>query len=349
MIRNSLDNRGSIGAWLIHCADPLGPRTAAPRRELSPPEAMALVDQAERHGVLPAVLRNFPAFQRDRNAFAVIKAAALARQRTAYAFAAMLRHVGDGLMTAAAGLPMVIVKGPVFAHSIYPAPRLRPFTDIDVLVAPRAVGALSAMLETQGFDLAEHDRSYPEWKWLHRENDALMVEVQTDLVHAPSLRRTLSLTYDDIATIAETPAAQLIIAIVHGSLGNHFAKLGQVVDICQAARKLKTAEDERRFESLVERTGARLAATTGLALAGRFFEEPRCLDIARAFGPQPSAWFASLLIGKSVVLSTTTSARSLHAWRRQTFRLLLKCKPHRRPSPAVEAALHGREPLVFSG
>src|SRR5262249_47562815 len=150
----------------------------------------------------------------------------------------------DALMAAAADLPVAIVKGPVFAGRIYPAPSFRPFTDIDLLVDPRAVAQLSELLDAEGFTIAEHDRSHRERKWLHRENDALMIEVQTDLVHAPSLSHALSLTYDDIAGIAGTPAAQLIIAVIHGSLGGHFDRLRHIVDICQAARNPQTAEDE---------------------------------------------------------------------------------------------------------
>jgi hypothetical protein len=306
------------------------------------------VDDSERHGVLAAVLRNFPAFQPDKNGFSAAKLDALGRHRTACAYATMLRHESEALMAAAAGLPVAIVKGPVFAGGIYPAPSFRPFSDIDLLVDPRAVAQLSAVLETEGFAIAEHHPSHREWKWLHRENDALMVEVQTDLVHAPSLSQALSLTYDDIAGIAGTPAAQLIVAVIHGSLGGHFDKLRHVVDICQAARNLQTAEEEDHFERLVVRTGARLAAKTGLALAGRLFNEPRCLDIARALGPAWRAPLARLLIGKSVVLSTTTTVRPLHAWRRQTFRQLLKYGPRRaRRAPGSTGGIPLAPPCVM--
>jgi hypothetical protein len=191
---------------------------------------------------------------------------------------------------------------------------------------------MSALLVAQGFKLAEqeYEPDRREWKWLHRDNDALMVEVQTNLVHAPSLSKALSLTYEGIAGIAQTPAAQLIIAVIHGSLGGHFDKLRHAVDICQAARALATAADEHRFEELVRRTGARLAAKTGLALAGRLFNEPRCLEVARALGPQRHAGLARLLIDRSVVISTTLKVRSLHSWRRQAFRQLLKHVAERR-------------------
>jgi hypothetical protein len=73
---------------------------------------------AERHGVLAAVLRNFPAFQADKIGVSAAKLDALGRHRTACAYATMLRHESDALMAAAAGLPVAIVKGPVFAGGI---------------------------------------------------------------------------------------------------------------------------------------------------------------------------------------------------------------------------------------
>jgi len=66
------------------------------------------------HGVLPAVLRHFPPFQGDP-AFADARANALARHRSKLTYSLMLRTHGEALMAAAAGLPIAMVKGPVFS------------------------------------------------------------------------------------------------------------------------------------------------------------------------------------------------------------------------------------------
>ncbi len=318
-------DRNIIGDWLLYCADPLKPLTDRPRRLLSPDEAAELFSKARAHGVLPAVLRNFVPFAQGPE-FAKAKEDAVARRRSAAVQAMMLRQHGNALLTAATGISAAIVKGPIFARHLYPVASLRPFTDIDFLVAPDAMRPFASLLEEHGFRLfdEENGRDRKEWKWLHRENDLVMVEVQTDLVHAPSLCGALSLTYEHIGDVVETPAALLAVAVIHGALGRHFELLGHLVDICMAARKLTTIEDERRFEQLMGRTGARLAARTGLELAGRLFAEPRCLEIARALGEVRHAGLAGLLIDRSVVLSTMTSARPLHSWRRQAFRVLLK-------------------------
>ncbi len=322
-----MSGRG-VGAWLLHCADPRGSRQQPPRRLLDPPGAGELVVQAEAHGILPAVLRNFPPFSAHGAdpAFAGAAADGRARYRTARAFVLMLCGEHEALARGAAGLPMAVIKGPVFARTLYPDPELRTFTDIDVLVAPVAEAQLAALLMTCGYELAD-DGVAPvrnEWKWVKRDNPTLMIEVHTDLVHAPSLRASLSLTYDDLAEDVETPAGCLMIAIVHGAFSHGFERLQHVVDVCQAARALATAEDERRFERLVERTGARYAAAVSLDLAGRMLAEPRCQEIAQALGPESSIRMARLLIDRSVLTTTKTRWRVIHSWRRQMFRELLK-------------------------
>ena len=317
-------NRRALGDWLIHCADPFGPQNAPPRRGLAPEEARELVAEADRHGVLPAVLRHFPPFQRNA-AFASAKAEALDRHRSKLAYALMLRAHGEALMAAAAGLPVVMVKGPVFSRTLYPSPHMRSFTDIDLLVAPEAEPRLARVLEGQGFKLAEYDRDpgRQEWKWLHRDNDALMIEAHTDLVHHPDLRAAMSIRYEHLAGIAETPAGLLTVAVVHGAL-HRYELLRHVVDICQAARRVDTANEEERFEILVRQTGARLAAIAGLDLAYRLLGEPRCRELARALGLARHTALARWLLGRSAISTTMSSARYLHSWRRQAFRELLK-------------------------
>lgn len=315
----------TVGAWLLHCADPRGPSEHAPPRMLKPGAALELVAQADAHGVLPAVLRNFRPFLADPT-LADVAAEAQARYRAARAFVLMLRREHEALVVAAAGLPVAVIKGPVFARMLYPTPELRTFTDIDVLVAPAAIPRMATLLTARGFALANEEGASTrrEWKWVNRENPILMIEVHTNVVHAPSLRARLSLSYDDLAEDAETPAGCLMVAIVHGAFSHGFERLQHVVDVCQGARALATVEDELRFETLVERTGARYAAAVSLDLAGRALAEPRCRQIAKELGPQRQVRISRWLMDPSVITSTKTRRRVIHSWRRQAFRELLK-------------------------
>jgi hypothetical protein len=313
-----------VADWLVHCADPLGRRAAPPRQRLRPGEILELVEQADAHGIVAALLRNWPdADQAGEHARA--RAVASRRHVVRVAFSSVLRGHGEALLAAARSLPVAVVKGPVFADTLYPDRSLRPFTDIDLLVEPEAAPRLAQILEEQDFVLHEqgHEHVRQEAKWAHRGNSVLMIEVHTNMVHHPDLRRAMSLTYEDLRGDAQSPAALLAIACIHGGL-HRYERLQHVVDICQAARNLETVQDERQFEALIARSGARFAAVAGLQVAYRLMHEERCRDIARALGPVRGAALARLLIGRAAITSTMRSGRLYHSWRRQGFRELLK-------------------------
>jgi hypothetical protein len=311
-------------AWLLHCADPLGPRVSPPAHLPSPRTAHEMVRQAELHGVLPALLRHFP-FDQDP-ALAPVKADTRARHRTGLGFSLLLRAQAEALMAELAGLPVTVMKGPAFARHLYPDPQLRGFTDVDLLAAPQALPQLAVVLEARGYGLGEvDDPDRPqEWKWLHRENTALMVEVQTNLIHRADLCPILSVTYDDIAAAPTAPAALLLTALIHGGAGHRYKRLQHIVDILQGARALAGAAEEARFEALVVRTGARFVAVVGLELAGRLFHEPRCHQIARALGPVRYTRLARVLLGRTVAASTMARSGWFHSLRRLPLRPLIK-------------------------
>jgi hypothetical protein len=336
--------RRNIARWLVHCADPLG-REYPPPRVLSPAATSQLVAEADGHGILPSLLRHYP-FP-DTEDYAAAKADAGTRRAVAATFVMMLRHYGGRIGEACAGLPATVVKGWTFASTIYPDPALRPFTDIDILAAPEAHTRINGVLQDLGFKFADfaYVPGRQEAKWTHSENDALIVEVHGNMVHAPSLRKTMSLSYEDLREDAESPAGFMCVAALHGGL-HHFERLRHVADILQAARALTSAQDEQRLAALLEKSGARLSAITGLRLAHRLFGEPRCLEIARGLGRERYTHLAGWLIGPSLVTSTMSSSRFVHSWRRQAFRELLK---RGRPRPRSARHLEERELAADAG
>jgi Uncharacterised nucleotidyltransferase len=99
-----------------------------------------LAEEAEHHGLTPlvepviaALARKRPDLVPDdvRRAFVVLAS----RHRRA---AAVREKSVDQLLAAfaAAGIPIVLLKGAALAHLIYPSPELRPMVDIDVLIDP---------------------------------------------------------------------------------------------------------------------------------------------------------------------------------------------------------------------
>jgi Uncharacterised nucleotidyltransferase len=319
-----------VSKWLRYLSDPQEPLTPRPQRQLDFVQALKLIQAAERHGTLPALVGRLE-LALQGSTFQAVKADAAERQRQAIAFNLMLRACARNLMkqVEAEQLPAVIVKGPVFAASLYPATRLRRFTDIDLLVDPSALSRINALLDADGFKLVE--TNVREWKWIARNNPLLVIEVQTDLVHAASLSPALSLTHADIAgdgvEESQRPSSLLVVAAVHGAC-HAFERLVHVIDVCQAARKLQDLGEERRLEMLMNRTGSRFAVVAALDLAARLFAEPRCVELAAAIGPIRNRRTAAALLTPSVVTSTMSRTRWLHSWRRNGFRELLKRTTH---------------------
>jgi hypothetical protein len=318
-----------IDHWLIHLADPLGTNGLPPRRSLSPDELRWMFHAAELHGVLAAVLRNGAAAHGGAENQDVL-AEAMARHQDAVAFSGMLMEQAAALTRLLGNGRATIVKGPVFARRLYPARELRRYTDVDVLVDHDATLTLNQPLRELGFRLVKSlpDDEPQEWKWHHRDQSGMMIEVHRNLVHARSLRRAISLTYKDIVgeempEAAERPSTLLTIAGVHGATHN-FERLLHVTDVLQAARALTAAADESHLERLIDRTGTRFALVAGLELAARLFGEKRCLSLARALRPVHYAAAARWLIGRKVVLSAMNRGRHVHSWRRTVFRELLK-------------------------
>jgi hypothetical protein len=270
--------------------------------------------------VLPSVLRHFP-ISTDDAELEQVRQEAISRRAEAAALSAMLKHHANAIIEAAGELPIALVKGPTFA-ALYP-PGLRPFGDIDLLVEPNALPQLAAILEAQGFrPLEGSDPTRLEDAWLYRDNPVLMVEVHTNLVHSHRMRAAFSLTYRDLEGQTYKSGALLAIAVMHGAM-HYFAWLRHVVDICQSVRAVKTPGEESRFESLVDRTGTRMASIIGLTLAYRLFGEARCQEIAQALGSPRDFRFARLLIEGAVVSAPMDGKIIYNSWRRFVFRELL--------------------------
>jgi len=52
----------------------------------------------------------------------------------------------------AAGIPVIVLKGPVLARTLYPSPTLRPYSDVDLTVPGASVAAAGAALRGAGFE-----------------------------------------------------------------------------------------------------------------------------------------------------------------------------------------------------
>lgn len=92
---------------------------------------------------------------------------------------------------AASGIEYLVLKGPALAHSVYPQPALRTFTDLDLMVRGRDLPAMHQLLLEQGFAL-DSDPS------LLRAKRALQATIHEVSYWHDTLRLSVEVHYDDL-------------------------------------------------------------------------------------------------------------------------------------------------------
>jgi hypothetical protein len=335
------------GERLARYADPEAVNSRWRPRPMSPASAAAnyaaLIKGAWAHNIIPAVARNLEqAIRREPQSVVSGDGEPANAIRARFLVDAKRVHVelvGRNMFIAGAArqildetgktsLPAVLVKGPDFAEACYGSLALRAFSDIDLLVRPDAASDLQDILIRQGFvaivpNTKRMDYSERRFTRLEPNIGTVLVEIHTDLAHAPKLQRHCSLTYDRYAGSASggvTMAARLILAGVHGATSHRFDRLQYVADVLAIVRRgLNQVELGER----VRETGSLLPVATALGLAARIFDCPACSELAASLPVTRNVRLARRLITPGIVLAAQGPGRSLNSWRRQLFRLLM--------------------------
>ncbi|RJT42649.1 hypothetical protein D3227_01995 [Mesorhizobium waimense] len=326
---------------LLNYADPEARTAEVPTAKT----LLALLANAEFHGVLPIMLRKLQErsdAHLPRDAGVQETLSDLRQKSTLVTGQSMLlQYHGDRIMKALAAdkIPARIVKGPAFARKLYRNVADRPFTDIDILVEPARLDDANRVIAASGFRLCSGEaqsQDLQEFKWLEKENSSLLIELHGNLVHDSGMRRRLSLGFKELRAIdgdeADTPAALLTIAIVHASGGHKFHRLQLCVDVLQGVRALQTPDAEARLLEAARMTGIELELATVLDVTGRLFDEPRGLELANRIRPDLGIRLARWLITRDTLLGVNSRNRMRSRLRRDAFRWvqrLAKPRPYR--------------------
>ncbi|RWA77593.1 MAG: hypothetical protein EOQ28_02340 [Mesorhizobium sp.] len=316
---------------LLDFADPEAPADRG--RDLSASSLMALLANAEFHGVLPIMLRKLREIGDAKLPDDATLRQKLCGQRDQATLVTgqsmLLQYHGERIMKALAvkGIPARIVKGPVFARKLYRHAADRPFTDIDILVDPASIGEANRTIAECGFELASGEaesHELQEYKWLEKENSSLLIELQGNLVHDTGMRRRLSLGFRELQAIdggeVDTPASLLTIAIVHAAGGHKFHRLQLCVDVLQGVRALQSPESETRLLEAARMTGIELELATVLNVTGRLFGEPRAIELADRIKPDLSIRLARWLITGNMLLRVNSREKLRSRLSRDAFR-----------------------------
>jgi len=137
--------------WTIACVRSLNGQDA-PAPPVSPLNWNLLLTSAEAEGLAPALGFAFKAKVPEAMPLGVRErlsqhlADNMARQLIfSRELAGLLRRFG------AAGVPVIPLKGPVLAETLYPDPALRPFSDLDLLIRPETVLPVDRLLQDLGY------------------------------------------------------------------------------------------------------------------------------------------------------------------------------------------------------
>lgn len=314
-----------LDTLLCSLADPEAAVVAVPAETVDP-----LLKLARDHNVLPVVTRKLA----TQHATAAL-AAAQGELRLLVGLSMHLRGIAAKVdrYIADKQLGAVIVKGPVFARQLYPTPSDRPFTDIDIMVAPSARAPIGELLTGLGYQLflkplLDHTEQNQEEKWIQPDMDALLIEVHGNLVHYQGLRRRISFGYAEFMSSGRGDVSaglpQFFVAVVHAALGHKFHQLRLLVDVLQAWRHL-TSDEVAALPDMARQLGLALEARLCLELIAELFDLPAANAAADRIAGGSASRLATHLVDGATVLAAPSAFFS--KVRRHSFRGLQRIVP----------------------
>ncbi|WP_421853085.1 nucleotidyltransferase family protein [Oricola sp.] len=332
-----------VGGWLARLSDPQGMNMQWHSEPFSMSETgllETLVDDAGRHNVRPAMTSNLASLLRTVPDALLSGDAAWRKSEgdklLSSANASRLLDVGRAMLLASAasdildavadaGLPVVLVKGVDFAENAYGGLNNRTFSDIDLLVRPDAEDNLGEILQIFGFTLHEPKErliANTERQWTRADSFGgwIVVDVHTDMVHAPELRARQTLTYDLYADPRQggvSPASRLVLAALHGATSHLFGRLQYVVDGLMIVRM---GVDPAELRERALRSGAVLPVATLLRLAADLYGCQASAGLLQSLPPIRWSGLEKRLITGSMVVS----AKDADRWRLLPQRFLYR-------------------------
>jgi Uncharacterised nucleotidyltransferase len=335
--------------WLLALADPENPGHPLPPQKLAAGDVLPLCFHAEMHGILPIVFKKVDRYLRDEpekllaqpDLSSQILTAIQPLQKRLAEKAAIVLFLDAELRKILAsihsrGAVAIPLKGLDFAMRLYRPPSARSYGDVDLLVRAGDRDCVSEIMSRLGYvsnaGPMKYDVSgYSEQAWEHPAMAGATVEVHYDLVNSPTLRRGVSVKFEDLpleqnpdGQLRATPAGLLIIAAVHGATGHGFDRLQHVCDVAQIVRHRAGPIDEPALRECISKTGAGFSVALALDLVARTFDEPAAAELLARLQPRWPQKLSRLLITPAMIARSQGTRRHGISWRRQTLRQMLK-------------------------
>ena len=158
-------------------------------------------------------------------------------------------------------IPWVVFKGPVLSERAHPVPGLRPYGDLDLLVAPQSLREVSEVLLDAGWvvgdyeDMLRNPQTPGEMHWFTPAG--IPVDLHWSMINMASRRRLFTIATADLlsrrrsvrlglgAAWAMDEADALVHVCLHATLAGA-NKLGWMLDVDQLARQVTTWDEVAR-------------------------------------------------------------------------------------------------------
>lgn len=295
----------------------------------------SLLNAAREHGVIEIVGRKLTPWYKNNGLEHAVALLAHERQQL-IAKTMLLDHHGKALsdIFGQLGIRSQIIKGPSFS-GLYKNRDDRVYSDIDFLVEIDDIGRANRVAQEYGLVIgdkqlaaAEHTLEY-QWR-LQTPTLNILIEIQADLVHSPSLRRHVRYGYrEHLATdqFEVSPTVKLLLtAIMHTACSHKFGMLRPLVDVLQACRKL-TPLDDIGLKLVVQELQYELEVGTTASLVAKIFDDAHAYRIASLFESLPQVKTSNLLITPETVYACRHNRWPLRAGlSRSLFRIMQKSR-----------------------
>jgi Uncharacterised nucleotidyltransferase len=198
-----------------------------------------------------------------------------------------------------AGVETLTLKGMVLAHTVYPAPELRPMADLDLLVRPadraRAVDTLTSLgYRTPGPEAERHaaSRCFAELV-----RGGILVDLHWDIArylrfdgvvrvdHDGLWRRAQPFVLGEGRSLALCPEDMLLHLVLHLTLGSDFARVLWYADIDAVIRRYESEIDWDRVVDEARRWRIRALLDWTLTVVHASFGTPLPLGLAARLTP----------------------------------------------------------------
>lgn len=206
--------------------------------------------------------------------------------------AMLLAHVSALL----ADVPWVVFKGPVLSELAHPVPGLRPYGDLDLLVAPQDLRAVSGVLLGAGWEVGDYEdmlrnpQTPGEMHWFTPAG--IQVDLHWAMINMGSRRRLFRIDTD--ALLARRREVRIGLAqawtldeadgLVHVALHAALAganRLGWMLDVDQLSRQVG---DWSAVAARATEWGAQAQLALALRRAGATLGTPVPAEVYRALG-----------------------------------------------------------------